>query len=321
MNALLQEQADRLSKVDDEGLLGQLLWYSMSEVRVPHADAVAIITGEGIGNVPNKPRDADVFKRIASKVTRTKVPTNDEDIFENYRWVEFKDENEISRRLIRETVDNNGRKLSVDERLDVTFNRGTSKITIDPIAADVSGYDISLADEISSGFDTWRGCLNAYALREWMRAHIYSRCLATKVKPGGGVYFVQQAFVDNVEALERIGVALQAYLVEAHGEVEFHSLPLLDDRKQREMVQKYFEAETVDAVDAMMAEITKISKSTRKISSDKYAELLTQYQDLASKTKEYEDLLESKLASTTTRLDLFERSLKGIMGKVKASTD
>lgn len=321
MNAELTDQAARLAKVDEDALLGQLLWYSMSEVRVPHADAVTIITNEGINNVPNKPRDADVFKRIASKVTRSKVPTNDEDIFENYRWVEFKDENEISRRLIRETVDNNGRKLSVDERLDVTFNRGTSKITIDPIAQDLGGYDYGLADEISSGFDTWKGCLNAYSLREWMRAHIYGRCLATKVKPGGGVYFVQQAFVGNVEALERIAAALEKYTVETHGEVEFHSLPLLDDRKQRDMVQKYFEAETVDAVDEMMAEITKISKSTRKISSDKYAELLTQYQNLASKTKEYEDLLEQKLASTTTRLDLFERSLKGIMGKVKSSTD
>lgn len=319
MNALLEAQAARLAKVESEGLLGQLLWYSMSEIRVPHADAVTIITNEGINNVPNRPRDADVFKRIASKVTRTKVPTNDEDIFENYRWVEFKDDDEITRRLIRETVDNNGRKLSVDERLDVSFRRDTSKISVTPIATDLSGYDYSLSDEVTSGFDNWKGCLNAYALREWMRAHIYGRCLATKVKPGGGVYFVQQAFVGNVEALERIAEALQPYLVEKHGEVEFHSLPLLDDTKQREMVQKYFEAETVDAVDAMMAEITKISKSTRKISTDKYAELLTQYQDLASKTKDYEDLLEQKLASTTTRLDLFERSLKGILGKVKTT--
>jgi hypothetical protein len=320
MNALLEEQAKRLSTVDSEGLLGQLLWYSMSEVRVPHADAVKIITDEGITHVPNKPRDADVFKRIASKVSRTKVPTNDEDIFENYRWVEFKDDDEITRRLIRETVDNNGRKLSVTERLDVSFRRDTSKITVHPIATDVGGYDISLADEVVSGFDTWKGCLNAYALREWMRAHIYGRCLATKVKPGGGVYFVQQAFVGNVEALERIAVQLQAYTTETHGEVEFHSLPLLDDLKQREMVQKYFEAETVDAVDEMMAEITKISKSSRKISTDKYAEMLTKYQDLQAKTKDYEDLLEQKLASTTTRLDLFERSLKGILGKVKTTT-
>lgn len=314
----LQEQAARLANVDTEGLLGSLLWYSMSEVRVPHADAVKIITDEGIHNTPNKPRDADVFRRIASKVKRDKVPTNDENIFEAYRFIEFKDDDTITRRMIRDTVDNSGRKIAVSERLDVTFKRDTSRIVIDTIAPDVSGYDISLADEIVSGFDTWKGCLNAYALREWMRAHIYGRCLATKVKPGGGVYFVQQSFVGNVEALERIAEALQAYTVEKYGEVEFHSLPLLDDRKQRDMVQKYFEAETVDAVDEMMAEITRISKSTRKISSDKYAELLTQYQNLQSKTKDYEDLLEQKLASTTTRLDLFERSLKGILGKVKA---
>ncbi len=319
MNTLLQEQAARLAKTESEGLLGQLLWYSMSEVRVPHADLVKIITDEGINYTPNKPRDADVFKRIASAVKRSKVPTNDENIFENYRMVEFRDEDEITRRVIRETVDHDGKKLSVDERLDITFHRTTSKIEVTPIATDCSSYDFGLAAEVGDGFDKWKGCLNAYAIREWMRAHIYSRCLATKVKPGGGVYFVQQAFVDNVHALERIGEALSAYVEHAGGEVEFHSLPLLDDLKQRGMVQKYFEAETVDAVDAMMVEITKISKSDRKISSDKYAELIGQYRDLASKTKDYEDLLDQKLASTHTRLDLFERSIKGILGKVKAS--
>ena len=37
------------------------------------------------------------------------------------------------------------------------------------------------------------------------------------------------------------------------------------------------------------------------------------------KTKDYEDLLDQKLASTTARLDLSERAIKGIIGKVKSS--
>jgi hypothetical protein len=318
---VLDEQAQRLSKVDGENLLGQLLWYSMSEVRVPHKDAVDLMTREGITGVPLAPKDADVFKRVCSKVKRDKIPTKDPDVFYNYRMVEFKDDDTITRRVIRERIDSAGKKLSVQERFDINFDRATSKVEFKDIANGL-GFarpdDISIRDEVQSEYETWKGCMNAYGLRQWMRGKIIGLG-ATMVRPGGGVYFVHQAHVDSVEALERLGAALEPYCVESTGKVEFHSLPLVDDRKQRDMIQKAFEAETVDAIDEIMAEIAKLAKSDRKITSDRYAGLLTQYQELTAKTFDYEQLLEQKLASTGARLELFERSLKGLLGKVKAT--
>lgn len=318
---ILDEQAQRLSNVDSENLLGQLLWYSMSEVRVPHKDAVDLMNREGITGVPLAPKDADVFKRVCSKVRRDKVPTNDPDVFYNYRMVEFKDDDTITRRVIRERIDSAGKKLSVDERFDINFDRATSKVEFKDIASGLAFHrhdDTSIRDEVQAEYETWKGCMNAYGLRQWMRGKIIGLG-ATMVRPGGGVYFVHQAHVDSVEALERLGASLEPYCVETHGKVEFHSLPLVDDRKQRDMIQKAFEAETVDAIDEIMAEIAKLAKSDRKITSDKYAGLLTQYQELTAKTTDYEELLEQKLASTGARLELFERSLKGLLSKVKTT--
>jgi hypothetical protein len=316
---VLDEQAQRLANVDAENFLGQLLWYSMSEVRVPHQDAVNLMNAEGIVGVPLAPKDADVFKRITSKVKRDKIPTHDPDVFYNYRMVEFRDDESITRRVVRERIDSAGKKLSVQERFDIDFNRATSQIEFKDIANGLvynSADDVSIRDEVQSEYDMWRGCMNAYGLRQWMRGKILGLG-ATMVRPGGGIYFVHQTHVDQVEALERLGSKLEPYCVDTNGKVEFHSLPLVDDRKQRDMIQKAFEAETVDAIDEIMAEIAKIAKSDRKITSDRYAGLVTQYKELTAKTTDYEELLEQKLASTSARLELFERSLRNILPKVK----
>ncbi len=316
--SILDEQATRIAQtVETDNLLGKLIWYSMSEVRVPHKDAVDIMLDEGVTRVPNAPRDADVFKRVASKIKRERIPTGDPNIHMSYRMVQFRDDDYITRRVVRETIDNAGRKLAVEERFDIVFDRTTADLAFKPIDLNLGANDQSIQDEVTDEYYLWKGCLNAYALREWMRDKIMGLG-ATMVRPGGGVYFVQQIHADQVEALERIGSALEPYCVDDSGRIEAHSLPLVDDRKQREMIQKAFEAETVDAIDEVLEEITKLSRSDRKITSDRYAGLVTKYQELTSKTTDYESLLEQKLASTGARLELFERSLKGLLGKVKA---
>ncbi len=316
--SMLTEQADRLrTTVDDDNLLGQLLWYSMSEVRVPHADAVTLMNAQGILSVPLPPKDGDVFKRVCSGVKRVKVPTDDPEVFENYRMVEFKDDTTITRRVIRERVNSAGKKLSVDERFDIDFNRDTAFVKIRPIAVDYGHYDdVSIGDQVKADYDTWKGCLNAYGLRQWLRGKVMGLG-ATMVRPGGGVYFVQQDRVSRLAALEAFGLSLQPYCVDQNGAVEFHSLPLVDDRKQRDMIQKAFEAETVGAIDEVMVKIQELKGGKRKVSTERYAALVTQYQDLVAKTEDYENLLENKLASTQTRLELFDLSLRSLLGRVK----
>ena len=101
------------------------------------------------------------------------------------------------------------------------------------------------------------------------------------------------------------------------GVVEFHSLPLIDDRKQREMVQRAIEAETVDAIDKYLVELTDLAKSGRPITPEKYAIMMSEFQTLVARTEDYETLLEDKLSTTGRRLTIFKRSLLNVRKNVK----
>lgn len=317
-NSILDSYATRIeAQIDPENLLGRLFWYAMSEMRVPHADFVGMLTDVGITTGhPLEPKDADVFRRECSKVKRVKVATNDDDVFENYRMVEFRDDHTITRRVVRERVNNAGRKLGFTELFDVVFDRDTADLvfkSLKDFRFRNNSTPADIRDEILDQYYMWRGCLNAYAIREWIRNFIM-HLGATMVRPGGGVYFLREAHETSIENLETIGVELSEY---SQGKVEFHSLPLIDDTKQREMVQRAFEAETVDAIDELIGEITDLSRAKKKITSDRYAGLVDKFQDLTSRTQEYEELLEQKLASTSTRLDIFQRSLLNLRKQIK----
>jgi hypothetical protein len=308
------------SSVESDNLLGRLFWYTLSEMRVPHDQFTQLLTDAGItSSHPLDPKDANVFKRVCSSVKRLKIPTNNPDIFENYRMVEFRDNDSTTRRVVRERVNNAGRKLGFTELFDIVFDNATADLVFKP----VKGFNFrentvpsGIRDQVIDDFYDQRGCLNAYHIREWMRGYIL-RLGSTMVRPGGGVYFLREAHRGTIEALETIGEQLVEYVVEPSGKVEFHSLPLIDDTKQREMVQRAFEAETIDAIDDLLAEVSTITKGKKLITSDRYAGLLDRFQDLNGRTKEYEDLLEQKLASTSTRLSIFQQSLLALRKQVK----
>lgn len=305
-------------QVDPTNLLGRLVWYSLPEMRVPHDNLATMLDEAGIKAAPPRtPSDADVFRRVCSGVKRLRCSTADPDVFENYRMTEFKDTDTITRRVVRERVNTAGRKLGFKEVMDISFVRSTGDLVIRPIEPmRPNSVASGIQDEVIDNYYEWRGCFNAQAIREWMRGLLMSFG-GTMVRPGGGVYFLQERHLPTVEGLEAIGDVLSDMTVADGSRVEFHSLPLIDDRKQREMVQRAFEAETVDAIDALLVEINALTGSGKKISQDRFTGLMAQFQELTSKTKDYEGLLEDKLATTGHRLQIFSACLLTLRKQVK----
>lgn len=304
--------------------LGRLCWYSFSNVQVDHGDVIRSLVQEGIStNMPLPPKDADVFRRVSTEAQRKRVATHDDDIFENYlvRELSSKSDEHITRRIVVEQVDRKGKKLAYEQLADVTFHRVTSAISFQYISLPATPSALSfgshwqttaqeITQTIQQEFAAWQGKLNTYSVREWTRHFIEGTLRGTKVRPGGGVYFVSEDHADKINGLEK-------FVHSVKGNCEFHSLPLVDDRKQRDMLQRAFEAETADAIDEVLADIEELKESGKKISPEAYEKFVTRYQGLTSKTQEYSDLLESKLTGTTTRLDIYQRSMVDLLAAVK----
>jgi hypothetical protein len=312
----LQERMMEAAKQGKDLFLGRLTWYSFSNVRIDHGDAVRALVRAGIDTqLPLPPRDADVFRRVTgSKAGRKRVPTAMADVFENYRLVEVSKPNEelIIRRIVCQRVDQNNRELEHEDLDDLVFTHATSAVKMENTTGRSTSVSVEMAGAIMADYNLWRNHLNTYSVREWTRKFLIA-LRATSVRPGGGVYFVREEYADKVAAAEEFVNALP-------GDCVFHSLPLVDDRKQREMLQKAFEAETSDAIDNLLAEITDIRQNGIRIGEARYSEFLGEYQTLMAKTKEYEGLLEEKLANTHSRLSIFQSSIMGLLGNVRASS-
>lgn len=309
--------ANRLRQQDESLFLGSLFWYSFEAVKVPHAEMVRLLVTAGISDrLPFMPEDSDTFKRVCSAVSRRKLPTSNKNVFENYLMREFRDNNSITRRLVRERVDNKGRKLDFTEMVDFVFERATGLLNHVELAAANEEVNTIIA-EVYTEYLAWRGCLGTYTVREWVRKYII-RLGATQVRSGGGVYFLQTQHNPTIVALEVFATAMQAH---GYGTLTFHSLPLVDDRKQREMVRQAYEAETIGAVNKSIGEIAALLDNARttgtKITADRFGAFMTAYHEVGGKTREYGEVLQDELSTTSASLEILQKQLWELAKHVK----
>lgn len=306
----LDKYVERVKKGDDP-FLGRLCWYSITDVCVPHGDVIQALAKANIfQNLPREPLDDDVFRRVSSNASllNKKVGTVDPETFYKYRLTEVgRDKDEIVRRLVRDHVQFKGRKLDTVQIGDVTYKRATGDIsgtflhTADPVFPE-------LVTELQTEFQKWRGHLNSYAIREWIREYLQDLG-ATSVRPRGGLYFVKEALADRVVGLEKLVSVMP-------GSCEFHTLPLIDEDKQRDMLRKAFEAETIGAIDDMLVEMAEIMEDDKMITPNRSDQFKRRYLDLMGKTSDYQTLLETAMNETNSRLEIAQKALLRLSTKV-----
>lgn len=290
--------------------LGNLVWYSISGVKVEHAKLKELIEGTFLeGTEPPKPKDADTFRRICSNAERKKLETGDPEIFKNIliRTASAPNEDLIVRRIVVEVVTPSNKRLDYFQTIDVSFNKKTTAITFtvhkwDPIAQDI-------ANEIKAEFYSWRGNLNSYAVREWIRNAII-QMKATHVKPTGGIYFVSDSHESQLEELEKLVANL--------GTSSVHYLPLVDTGKQRDMLKAAFESESIGEIDELLAEISAICQDpTKKITEKAYEQMMDRFDHLGDKLDDYNGILKTNLGQVDARLQLFEHGLRKLQPHIK----
>jgi hypothetical protein len=304
------DYAKHVQSLDRDTWLGMLTWYTVAQdLQVPQAAVAAALTNAGLSHhVPPAPHNSDVFRRTCSAAQRKRVPTADPDIFENFLVRDpGSDPNFIHRHVIREQVDGANKRLGYTTVAEIRFDKSTGAVThqlaTDPIAEEI-------CRQVHDHYAAERGCLNGYAVRELIR-RVLLGANATNVRyPGGGVYFLSADHAITVAGLEEMADALG-------DKVSLHVLPLLDDRKQRDMLKKAFEAESIDRAQALVTEIAELRRAGRKISTEKYATYVTALNELKAKLGEYSALLETGLSSTESSLQILQRQVIGLMADVE----
>lgn len=328
---LSPDLAAQQGTVDKDALLGRILWYSVpSATRLDPQLVTTELQGRGFTRkIPNVPADSDVFRRVSINAERRKVPIPDPNKkdaflpgqFENWMIRDFTAKGDaLGKRIVCEVVDTNGKRLSYNQIVDLTFvpasqPGGSSVIKVDWI----NGFNAAnqtraqeVVDDVLSGFKRWKGKFHDAVMRHWIKQTILSMG-ATAVRPTGGIYFLKEEFASQVEALE-------SFIVDHFPPGgECHSVEIPDTSKQREMVKKAIEAETTGAVEQMMLEISEVKKAG-KLTPKKFEEMNKRVREVENKIADYSKLLETDLKTVNTRVELLAGMTKGLSNLQKKAT-
>lgn len=312
------EITDHLKTYDHEMILGQMAWYSVPEITVSHSDFIVKMHERGLDNIflPPHPRPADVFRRacnVGKKDQQTfKDQTTGEMLTHNYMIREVgKDADSIWRQLVRETVDSKDHQLEYKIVGELLFDRRLETITFEDLGVPkepASAWETAIWERIQSTYVSLLDQLTAYAVRQVI-VKVLQSFSATVVRPSGGVYFVAEFYYDELRHLEDLINSIEG--------CSFHTLPLLDDTKQRGMLKKAFEDESIELVDRSLEEIRKIFAEGKLISSEKYSGFFEDYKVLIGRTKEYADLLEENMDTTSARLEVYQEQIFHLLERVK----
>lgn len=283
-------------------ILGHLVFYTVTGERVPHAQAVQSlrqIPQSKIGSAfpQNAPKDVDVFRRVSSSVKRSKVPTSDPNIVQNVLIRNVGTANGITtKRVVVEDVSSGSKVLDFSQEIDLEFNGVSGLAQWQPRGASSNALAVEVAEEVLNEYYSWRGCLNSYAVREWIRAELVLMG-ATAIKRG--VYFVSAA---HTEALDQ----MTSFVAGLPGNSMFHTLPLVDNETQRRMLEAAYEEEAQTEMDNLMVEINTIVSKKKNISQKGRDAKVREAARLVKKMEEYKGLLNTTLAQAQARSDLLQ---------------
>jgi hypothetical protein len=306
MSNEFQQLQDRANKTDQAAWLGRLVWYSVSEVNIKYDQLLAMLATAGVAYMPKRPSDVDVFRRVCSAAQQSRVPGPNGG-YENYLVRDLPmDKERVHKVLVRETVESTGLKYKT-QLCQLDYVKATSQLEV---TCDGSIKAAEIASDIERRYDTEKGSINSYGIRELIR-RVLTDHGATNVRGGGGgVYFVAEQYAKVVEGLEKFGAAMP-------GTVLVHSLPLIDDRKQRNMLKAAYESETIEECNRMMTELSKIEgeakAGNRKISDETLRRYVEALRLQRRKAKQYKSLLETSIGTADAQLDIFNRQVKQLL--------
>jgi hypothetical protein len=295
-------------KRTDVPTLGSLVWFSVSEsVRVTHQDLLDKLSDAGLGDfAPGEPKDDDVFRRVCTAAQRKKVPTASPGVTANYLVRDVgRGNHKVVKQVVTEMVDAGNKRLAYQPSHRLTFDSSSAEIVVDVLEEGNAAAD-GIVSEIMRAFQAERGSQNSYAIRELIRRVLLSSA-ATAVRPTGGVYFVMNEHAARIEALERFAGDV--------ADTTVHSLPLIDDAKQRQMVKQAFEAETIDTIDRTLGEIDDLLKSG-SVSEAKFQRMHADMAALVERTQQYSGLLDEAMASADFRLRVYKKRMADLFNHV-----
>jgi hypothetical protein len=327
-NASLANYTQAIDSLPTEAFLGSLLFFSISQADVNLENAKRDLADAGLSTdaLRKNLRPVDAFKK-ASKEFAKKFPAHDGIKSELMVRSAGEDGAQAYVQLMLERVvmqSGKKRRIFYEKVAELTFTRGFKKdgeYFNDGVEARRTTHN--LPQPLTNAEDQWlteklvtfedrydhlKRYMDSHAVRTFVREYIYSLS-GTCVKESGGLYFVKQ---DHVDEVDRLG----SWVKSVHS--EFHSLPLLNLTDQKAMILEAFEEETIKEVERLSIEITKILKDPdRKIEEKTFDAYSVRAAELSAKVGEYNSMLGARAERAHIEIKAYANQCMALASRIR----
>lgn len=293
----------------DELTLGYIAWYTINKPRITQPELSDLATRLGLDQavIPPEPRIADAFKRACRYSERKglDLPTSQNKGNFLIRPV-AQTSKEIERHMVLEVVDPDGRTLEYHTVIQFTFIRATDVLQVNRMK--IQEYDKLIETQLNlfmKNFQDATTFVDAQLIRRMIREQL-DRMLALPVRRQGSVYFIPQKEKQKTEALEELCQELDGSA--------FHSLPLVDTSKQREMVHAAFEEELHEESAQLIQDMHQVEG--KELTPRAWANYRAKLKHLRDKYSEYTSLVKTEMSQASIELGVIEQQLGNLQVKV-----
>lgn len=294
--------------------LGYLAWYTITDCKITRNDLEAAFNHVGLDlkylPKPISPRDA--FRR-ASKQGELKRYPIDKDRYLNLLVREVsQDAKTIVYQIVREVVDSKNVRLEYTPIAQLKLEGDTLDVSM---LSNIEATERCAVAAVQDAYKIERDHYNGQTIRNIIM-DILNTCKPVAVRPSGGVYFVPKQYGNTLEALRQLIDQLAPWSINRRP--RFWTVPVVDAQEQREMLGESLEEDIASESTRLIDEMTKILKGSRTITplvTQQYAERI---KALAEKVRTYEDMLDTRLVTVKSNLDLVRQQALLLMERVSS---
>lgn len=304
--------------ISEDMLLGHIAWYTITQPRLSRDDIFDLVTELGLDPVivPKPPRAGDAFKRACRYSERKGLTLEFTDNTVNFliRSV-AQNANEVERHLVLEIVDPEGRHLTYHDAAHMVLDRkkGSLNVSVKRIDDELDALTRETLKLFTAKLKESQEFIDAQVIRRMIRDQL-TYMHAISVRSGGSVYFIPYKEHELTEALEQ-------FAAHCGDGSAFHSLPLIDDKKQREMIQAAFESEVHDEATQVITELSNMIDTGKTITVNGLATYKNRFNQVKERLGEYQGLVDVELLKAQTEIAAMETQIADFLVSGLVQTD
>lgn len=294
----------------DELILGHIAWYTITNPHVTYEELAELVEDLKLDAsiLPIPPRLGDAFKRACRYSERKglDIPYSSNKANFLIRPVS-QNADEIERHLVLEIVDTEGKHLEYHDAAHLRFDRTTNVLHVKKrsMPDDLDAMVIQTINLFNGKFEEAAKYIDAQVIRRMVRNQL-DLMRAIGVRRQGSVYFYPHDEHDTGEALEKFCRKMGAGS-------DFHHLPLVNTKKQREMVKAAFEDEVHDEATQIITELSRLAAEKTEITDRAWTQYRDAFNRLKSRMGDYRDLVDAELTKADVEMGALENQLLTFM--------